>query len=144
MLRSAKLVAAVGVASALAVTGISGGFASASSPTHTLKFTSVQTSEKDFGNEFVDADKDVQNGKVIGYDVVNGIADTKSETITVDFAASLHGGVLLGHGVGSFKTGKLTGKITGGTGKYKGIVGTVTGQATGPTDDNEKLIIVYH
>ena len=41
-------------------------------------------------------------------------------------------------------SGKFTGKITGGTGTFKDVHGTVTGQATGKQEQNEKLVIVYH
>lgn len=112
--------------------------------THTLRFTSVETANKSFGYNFSDPDKDVRNGTVIGYDVLNGVYRPKTQTFTFDFAGSLNGGILYGRGTGNGMTGKLTGTITGGTGRYKGVRGTMRGRPTGTNGQNEKLVIGYH
>jgi hypothetical protein len=145
-MRRTSLVIMAAALGALALVLTASGVASAAShaKTHTLKFTSVQTASKNFGNHFADADKDVSKGKVIGYDVVSGVYHPKTQSFTFNFAASLKGGILYGKGTGSGSTGKLTGTLTGGTGKFKGARGTVNGQATGKHDQNEKLVIVWH
>jgi hypothetical protein len=137
------LVAAGAVSVSLAFAGTS--VADATGASNTLRLTSVQISEKEFsGNHFVDSDKDVSKGKVIGFDVVEGVYHPKAETFTLDLAGSLQGGIIYAHGTGNGRTGKFKGSITGGTGRFKGVRGTVTGHALGDQDQNEKLVITYH
>ncbi|MBE7195609.1 MAG: hypothetical protein INR66_24420 [Gordonia polyisoprenivorans] len=145
MKRKTTLLVAGLASASFAVGGAGVALASSSAASHTLKFTSVQTAQHSIGKYgFADSDKDVANGKVIGYDVVNGTYNPKTSTITVDVAASLSGGILYGHGTGSLKTGKFKGKVTGGTGIFKGAEGTITGQATGKHGQDEHLVVVYH
>ncbi len=146
MSRKITIIAATGItALSLAVTGATLAGAAPSTASHTLKFTSVQTAQRSVGkNRFVDSDKDVRNGKVVGYDIVDGAYHPKTRTITVDVAAALKGGIVYLSGSGNVVSGKFTGKITGGTGTFKGVRGTVTGQASGKQEQNEKLVIVYH
>src|ERR1700760_497496 len=96
MSRKIMTIAATGIAAlSLAVTGATLAAAAPSAASHTLKFTSVQTAQRSVGkNRFVDSDKDVANGKVLGYDVVDGGYHPKTHTITVDVAAALKGGIL--------------------------------------------------
>lgn len=145
MSRKITIIAVAGAATATLAVGGAGTLASASTTSHTLKFTSVQVTEKGFsGGRFVDSDKDVQNGKVIGYDVVNGVYNAEKKTITINFAGALAGGIIYGDGHGSATSTKFTGTITGGTGVYKGIQGTITGKSTGKNDNNEQLVFTYH
>ena len=98
MSRKITTIAVAGIATlSLAVTGATLAAAAPSASSHTLKFTSVQTAQKSVGkNKFVDSDKDVQNGKVIGYDIVDGAYHPKTRTITVAVAAALKGGIVDG------------------------------------------------
>jgi hypothetical protein len=54
------------------------------------------------------------------------------------------GGIIYGDGHGSATSTKFTGKITGGTGAYKGIKGTIKGTSTGKNGDDEQLVFTYH
>ncbi len=146
MSRKITTIAATGItALSLAVTGATLAGAAPAPSSHTLKFTSVQTAQRSVGKyKFIDSDKDVQSGKVIGYDAVDGAYHPKTHTITVAVAAALKGGILYVAGTGDVVSGKFAGKITGGTGTFKGVHGTVTGQATGKQGQNERLVIVYH
>jgi hypothetical protein len=145
MQKRTKLAAGAAMTSAaLAVTGVSVASAMSAAKTHTLKFNSVETAQKNLDKtHFADSDKDVQNGKVVGYDVVNGVYHAKTQSITVDFAASLDGGIVYGTGTGTFKPNRFTGTVTGGTGKFKGVKGTLTGKAYGKDDNNEHLTLTY-
>jgi hypothetical protein len=145
MRRKITTLAVVGAATVSLAVGAAVWSASARTPSHTLKFTSVHTAQKGYGgHRFADADKDVKNGVTIGYDVVSGAFHQKTNSFTIDFAGSLAGGIIYGHGTGSLKTGAFSGKVTGGTGMYRGIGGTISGQATGKQGQNEKLVITYH
>jgi hypothetical protein len=137
---------AVATAGALGVAGIGTGVAMATSSTtsHTLKFNSVQISTKQFGFHFVDADKDMRHGKQIGNDIVDGVFNPQTQTFKINFAGALKGGIIYGRGTGNAATGAFTGKVTGGTGKYKGVKGTAKGTGYGSQNQNEHLTLVYH
>jgi hypothetical protein len=132
-------------AGSLAVTGVGVGtsMAASSAPkTHTLTFKSKTLVEKDFpNNRFVDADKDVAGGKIIGTDVLRGKFNVKDKTAKARVAAAFSGGFIYatfnieGQGVIS------GGKVTGGTGKYAGVTGTITGHSI--SNNVEKVTITY-
>jgi hypothetical protein len=137
---------AAATAGALGVAGIGTGVAVATSAatSHTLKFNSVQTSTKRFGSHFINADTDKVHGKQIGSDVVDAVFNSKTQTFKISFAGALKGGIIYGAGKGSASTDKFTGKVTGGTGKYKNVTGTIKGTSYGVDGDNEHLTLVYH
>jgi hypothetical protein len=147
MRRNRKLIIAGAAATAMvAGTGAGVAIAGSSAGNHILKFNSVGTSQQNFGSHFVDSDKDIKNGKRIGSDVAVGIYHQKTQTITVSLAVGLKGGFIYGTGSASVapnSAAKFTGTVTGGTGVYKGITGTLTGTAYGHNDDNEHIKIVY-
>jgi hypothetical protein len=116
--------ATVGVAAALATGGCLLALpASASGTTHTLKFTAVTQSQAAFGatgGASFDHDVNAAN-KVIGYDVVS-------------FGHGNHGNVALALKAGFIyahltfaQSGDITGTLTGGTGKYAHVTGSVKG-----------------
>lgn len=102
----------------------------------TLKFTSHTDNTVSFADTggIVTQDTDLDpTGKTIGYDttyitIVGGSAQTADAALAVD------GGFLYAT-FNSTDGGKTwSGTVTGGTGKFKGATGTVTAEATGPTD----------
>jgi hypothetical protein len=52
------------------------------------------------------------------------------------------GGMIFGHAKVDLATGAGHGVITGGTGKFKGVRGTIVTQASSPT--STKVTLVYH
>jgi hypothetical protein len=132
MHRNGKLVAVSAMTGALAVTGVGVGVASSSARTHTLKVKSTEVSEKFLpGGHFVDADKDTSNGKYIGTDAVSGLYVKTTKTTTGEVAFALSGGIMYASFTVNAETGVLTGKLTGGAGKYHGISGTIKGIPAG-------------
>jgi hypothetical protein len=132
-------VAAVTMAAALATGGCLLALpASASSASHTLKFTVVTKSQTSLGKHGgVSYDKDINAAnKVIGNDLV-----TFEGTNAGDVALGLNGGFIYAHLVFA-KSGSLTGKITGGSGKYAGAGGSVAGSATSKT--KTQVTLTYH
>lgn len=130
-------------AGSLAVTGVGVGtsVAASSAPkTHTLTFTAKTLVEKQFANHrFVEAEKAVAGGKVIGTDVLRGKIN-KHHVAKIRVAAAFAGGFIYGT-FNSDEQGNLSaGKVTGGTGKYAGITGTITGA---PGNNGEKVTITY-
>jgi hypothetical protein len=140
------LVVASLAAGTVAITGTGAAIAATSSHAHTLSFTSKQTSATtQFGAHFVNADRDVRGGHVIGDDVLSGkVTYTKKvHSITGSIAIALDGGEIYARITGNPDTNKLAGKLIGGTGKYNGISGTVSGKPVGK-DGAEHLVVKYH
>ena len=59
-----------------------------------------------------------------------------------DVSLGLPGGFLYGHLTFNTKTGVVTGKITGGSGAYRGDTGTVKGAPTSKSVDS--VTVKYH
>ena len=115
--------------------------ASAHSASTTLKFTAVTTkhvsfTRTTFGNQETDVNS---TGKTIGFDDVY-ITITGS-TATANVALDTTGGFLYGV-VTSTNGGKtFAGKVTGGTGAFKGATGTITGKAISSTKTAVTIVI---
>jgi hypothetical protein len=99
--------------------------ASAHSATHTLKFTAVQKGTVNFGKTaegIQDTDVNAAN-KTVGFDMLN-ITFTSSSSGTASVTVDTNGGFLYGT-FDITKTGITGGKVTGGTGSFKGATGTI-------------------
>jgi hypothetical protein len=128
---------AAGAAAILGTTGalLVPAVASAHAATTTLKFTSVEKSSIMFtSSSFGQQDTDVNSaGKTVGFDMIYGAA-TSSTTASVNITGNLSGGFLYGTGTVSIKTGAFSnGKVTGGTGTFKGATGTITAKKISST-----------
>ena len=133
---------AVAAAGALVIGGVGGAAvglpASGSAQVHTMRFTAFQTANHNIGkNRFVSTDVERHKGQVVGYDAVSGSFNSHTGIFSVNGALAHRGGLLYVTATET-EAGVLTGKITGGTGAYKGAKGTVTGQAI----TNKKIRIV--
>jgi hypothetical protein len=79
-------------------------------------------------------------GKIIGFDDVN-VTFTSRTSATARVTVDIKGGFLYGT-VTSTNGGKtFAGKVTGGTGPYKGATGTITGKAI--TSSKTAVTIIY-
>jgi hypothetical protein len=143
-MKGRRSVIAVGAAVILGTTGalVVPAVASAQSPTHTLKFTSVEKKSIGFtkttGGQ---QDTDVNSkGKTIGFDMIY-FAQASATSAAINITVNTKGGFLYGTGTISFKTGKATGKVTGGTGAFKGATGTIKGTAI--SNVKEAVTITY-
>ena len=119
--------AALGSAGVLAVgaTVVPAALATPRTTAHTLHFHSLTLKQKQLSNRwFSESDKDVRNGKVIGYDVLLFHA-TSNNTATARVAFTSKGGFLYGKFNATFTSTTFHGKVTGGTGIYKGATGTL-------------------
>jgi hypothetical protein len=141
-MRSKYVVLSSIAAGSLAVTGIGVGtsVAASSAPTpHTITFKSKTVVSKSVGkNKSIDADKNTAHGKFLGTDVVT--FTFKHNVAKGKVAAAFKGGFIYGK-FNATQTGAISGKITGGTGKYKDVTGTITGQSAGK--NTEKVTITY-
>jgi hypothetical protein len=134
MNRSTRAVLAL-AAAALAGTGIAvapqlGSAAPARATTHTLKLAAHQTANHNFPpNKFVGAetDRNPATGKVRGYDTITGSFNFTTHVAKIDASVALKGGLITAHLTGKGQT--FDGVITGGTGKYQTIKGTIHAQS---------------
>jgi hypothetical protein len=80
------------------------------------------------------------SGEVVGYDSYTGVFDPQAETLRVWVGVALKGGVINVR-VNFTEDNRFAGKILGGTGRYKGIDGTVTGR--GVSSDRTFVTLRY-
>jgi len=133
-----KIRTSIAAAGAAVVLGSAAGLAlpaaaSAHPATHTLKFTAVSVDRVMFtSTNFGDQETDVNStGKTIGFDDLNVTFTGPSGT--GDVALDIEGGFLYGT-IATTNAGKtFSGKVTGGTGPYKGTTGTITAKAISST-----------
>jgi hypothetical protein len=128
---------AAGAAVVLGSTGalVLPAMASAHTDSTTLKFTSVQKASVNFSkSSFGQQDTDVNAaGKTIGFDMLYGSA-VSTTSANVNITGNFSGGFLYGTGSVSLKTGAFSkGKVTGGTGTFKGATGTITAKPISKT-----------
>lgn len=115
--------------------------ASAAAGSHTLTFTAVKLKAANLSKTaFAQTERDVKNGKTIGFDVIRGSFNPATNSASGNAAVALAGGDI--YGTLKLSNGPTTtGRVTGGTGKYKGITGTITGTSSG---NSTKVTIKYH
>lgn len=108
----------------------------------TLKFVAVQTAQHTFHNgTFVGTDTDMSGGHKLGMDTIDCVPSSTGKTADCEVAGSFKQGQIYGTFTLNFKDGSLAGKVTGGTRKFTGATGTITGQAV--SDTKEKVSISY-
>lgn len=94
---------------------------------HTLHFEAVQVYAHQFSaSSFVDLEKDVSGGMVIGTDELDWSGNKAA------VALALGKGFLYGRFTVNNK-GMISGSVTGGTGAYRGASGTITGHGISST-----------
>jgi hypothetical protein len=120
---------AAGAAVALGTTGalVLPAVASAHSASTTLTFTAVQKATHSFSTAaqgIQDTDVNAAN-KTVGFDMLY-VTATSATTGTANVTVDTKGGFLYGTFNINFTTGVITnGKVTGGTGAFKGAAGTI-------------------
>jgi hypothetical protein len=141
-----RLIAAVGAAG-LVGTGafMLPAIAGSHSVTHTLKFISVTKKSANFSKTSGgQSDWDVNKaGKVIGFDEIYFKFNPKTQTASGGVTLDTKGGFL--YGTLKFSNGPVThGKVTGGTGIFKGATGTITGRNLNKRGTRTAVTITYH
>jgi hypothetical protein len=120
-------------AAGLALTGVAavpllGSAANARATTHTLKLDAHQTATHSLGKTTfagTDVDRSPATGKILGYDTITGQFNASTGMVKIDVAVGLKGGLITVRLKGAGSSNVLDGVITGGTGKYAGIKGTI-------------------
>jgi hypothetical protein len=142
-----RSIAAAGAAVVLGTTGALAlpALASANTATHTLKFISVQKASVGFGKTAgANQDTDVNAaGKTVGFDMIYFTA-TSATGGTINVTVDTSGGFLYGTGTINFKTSVFSnGKVTGGTGSFKGAIGTITAKNLNKAGTRTAVTITY-
>jgi hypothetical protein len=116
--------------------------ASAQSPTHTVKFISVEVKSLPFTQKAAGfQDTDVNSaGKTIGFDDLY-VTMTGKNTGAGHVALDIKGGFLYGAIATSNAGQTFSGKVTGGTGAFTGAAGTITAHAI--TSQKTAVAITY-
>lgn len=145
-----KMRAPIAAASAAAILG-AGAFvlpavASSTATTHTLKFISVSKksimlTKASGAQQNTDVSK---AGKTVGFDMLYFKATSASSAV-LNITVDTTGGFLYGTAKISFKTGAVTGgKVTGGTGSFKGATGTIKAKNLNQAGTRTAVTITYH
>ena len=141
-----RSIAAAGAAVVLGTTGALAlpAMASANSATHTLKFISVQKASVGLAKSSgANQDTDVNAaGKTVGFDMIYFKATSANAgaiNVTVDTA----GGFLYGTGTITNNGVFSNGKVTGGTGSFKGATGTITAKDLNKAGTRTAVTITY-
>jgi hypothetical protein len=119
--------------------------ASAHSVTHTLKFTAVTRKSASFSRAAAgQAENDINKaGKIIGFDVIYIAFSQKTDAASGGVTLDTGGGFL--YGTLKFTNGPVThGRVTGGTGRFKGATGTITGKNLNKSGTRTAVTITYH
>ena len=120
--------------------------ASTPTATHTLQFISVKKASVNFtASTGAQQDTDVNSaGKVVGYDMVYFKIVSRT-TATLNITGTTNGGMLYSTGKFNLNTGAFSdGKVTGGTGAFKGATGTLTARSLNKAGTRTLVKITYH
>ena len=112
--------------------------------THTIRFTAVTEKQATLGKStFVQSQVDHNKaGTVIGVDVINVAFSSTMSLSHGRVALSAKGGML--YGMLTFPTATTTtGKVTGGTGRFKGATGTIVGKNLNASGTRTKVTVTY-
>ena len=107
--------------------------ATAGTTTYTRHLVLHQTGTHNLGKyDFAGTDKisDRSTGKFLGYDAITGHFDPKANTARIHAALALKGGLLIAR-VHNVTENSYKGRITGGTGAYQGVTGTLIARDVG-------------
>jgi hypothetical protein len=136
-------VAGITIVSGVALAGAVGlGNAAPATTEHTLKFTASQIADSQVGNHDIAADKDSQNGKVVGYDTTDCLINVNTRVAHCDVTLARAAGTLRGRISFNISTGVATGVVTGGTRAYRGVSGTLSARAA--SQKTTAITVRYH
>ena len=119
--------------------------ASTHSVTHTLTFTAVTQKSASFSRTASgQADTDYSKaGKIIGFDIIRIAFDPQTHKPSGGVTLEAEGGFL--YGTLKLSQGPVIhGTVTGGTGTFKGVTGTITGRNLNKSGTRTAVTITYH
>jgi len=149
MQRSKRNLALAAGSALIATSALSGAAfvstADAGSVQRTLKF--VATSDRDhragqFGFEGTEIERN--HGRFVGYDVITGKFNPRTEQVRIYIAVSRQGGLMFGR-VHSLRgdDSRYAGVVTGGSGRFVGARGSITAQ-NAPHNDERTFVTIHY
>lgn len=146
MLSSKRNLAIAASAAVVASTALSGaafvGTADADSVTRTLKFVAISDKSHEFGRfGFEGTEIDRNHGRLVGYDLISGIYDPSTRQVKIYVAIARKGGLIFAR-VHSTSDTTYVGRVTGGSGRFKGAYGKLT--ARNAPHNNDRTYITVH
>jgi hypothetical protein len=132
--------AAVAVAAGITVAAAATGNTSAT--THTMRFVGTQINDVISNDVDVATDKNTWKGKTTGYDVTSCAIDIHTHVAACKVAVARAGGILYGRAKVNVDTGRGSGTVTGGSGRFHGATGTMT-ISPGSNENSNKITITY-
>ena len=106
----------------------------------TKRLVLTELASKDLGRRhFVGADRDRSRatGDVVGFDAFSGVFHRETRTVRIFAAFALRGGIIDGFVTFRGNENRFSGKITHGSGRFRGVEGTIRGR----TADNGKTFV---
>jgi hypothetical protein len=144
-----KIRTSIALAGAVAIVG-TGAFilpaaASARTTTHTLAFIAETKGSVGFSSSTeAEQDTDVNSkGKVVGYDMLY-VAVVSSTTVAINITVDVDGGMLYGTATLNGEGVVSNGKVTGGTGQFKGATGKFTVKTLNTAGTRHAVKFTYH
>jgi hypothetical protein len=142
-----SIIASIGMAAAASGAGafLLPASASPHAVTHTLAFTSVRKDAVNFSKTSSgQADLDVNRaGKTVGYDVLHFSFNPKTGQGSGGVTLDCKGGFLYGV-LRVTDSPVIHGRVTGGTGAFRGATGTITAKALNKAGTRTAVTITYH
>jgi len=145
MIRTRALLGLVGVSAAagLSIAAVNGAPASASSESHTLSFTARQLHSVQSSTALEQTARELVDGRTVGFDVTACTFDFTAHVARCDVAIARAQGMLYAHVTVNADNNVSSGRVTGGTRRYQGATGTVSG-APGSRPNDVKITIIWH
>ncbi|MGH2886200.1 MAG: hypothetical protein ACRDPA_26470 [Solirubrobacteraceae bacterium] len=135
--------AAALVAGVIAVSAVAG--AAPATTNHTITFIATQIARHQFSRSTAAvADVDRHHGKVVGYDVLSEKFSSTGGVIYGAYAPPGGGNYFSVTPIPITKTKTLQGKITGGSGRFAGVSGTIAIRYLNSAGTKTAVTIVYH
>lgn len=145
MLINKRTLAVCGTSALIAVTGVAGSTmlnsADAALTTHHMRFVAYSDRNIRFGQTtFGGTEIDRRDGHRVGFDVISGKFNLTTHSVTIYVSVARRGGLLHAK-VHDVSNTRYVGRVTGGSGRFKGASGTVTAQDL--KGNGTRVIVTY-
>jgi hypothetical protein len=130
---AAALVALVVTMAGLTSSAVSSSTATQEHPTYTKRLVLHEIASAGLGpRSFAGTDRvrSRATGNVLGFASFTAVFNRRTETARIWASFALRGGLIHVRVRLTEETERFTGRITGGSGKYRGITGTISGRST--------------
>jgi hypothetical protein len=147
MLINKRTLAVGGTSALIAATAFGGSTMvnAADAPSATMHMRFIAHSDRNirFGPDtFGGTEIDRRNGHRVGFDLISGRFHPATQTVTIYVAVARRGGLLYGR-VHAVSPTQYVGRVTGGSGRFKGASGTVTARNLDQQENRTRVVVTY-